>query len=221
MQEHVDLDRLTRRTRRLEYEDGLTDLQNALVFLLLGLAGGFFMSPLGIRFYVRSLLEYEDLTMIGLIGLFALFVFVTFGARRLIMRYRREVLWKNIGQVEPLRWQVDSRVSILAAAVWLVVVIVGMVLFSGDPMDLDASMRVVIAAGGLATGLIYLMLGRTLQVNRFQWLGITAGLASGALMILPISAAAGWAAFGVIWAVGLSISGLSAYRGLRAAEKQG
>lgn len=208
----LDLDALTRKTRRLEFEDGLNDLQNALVFLMLGLASAFFISPAGIRFYIRAMLEYKDLALVGLIGLFALFVLITFGARRLIMRYRREFLWQDLGRIEPLRWQVDRKISVLAAAVYLIVVISGLILFTRDPMDFNAGLRVVAAAAGVATGLIYFAMGRTLQLLRYQWVGIIAGLTSGVLMALPLSAAVGWVGFSLIWGVGLTISGMSGLR---------
>jgi MFS family permease len=220
MQEYVDLDGLTRRTRRLEFEDGLNDLQNALVFLLAGLMAALFMSPFGIRLYVRVLQENKELTVIGLVGLFALFVVITFGARRLIMRYRREALWKDLGQIEPLRWQVDRRISVLAVAVWLIMFIAGMFFLSRDPMDLDAGMRLVIASAGVATGLIYFMLGQALELNRYRWLGLAAGLASGLIVVAPVSAAAGWMGFSVIWALGLTISGISALRKIQSKGKQ-
>jgi hypothetical protein len=221
MEQHVDLDGLTRKTRRLEFEDGLNDLQNALVFALLGLLGLFFFSPWGMEFYVRALVTNHDLTTVALIGLFALFILVTYGARRLIMSYRRRVLWKGRGDFEPLRWQVDSRTSVLATAVWLVVAIAGMVLFFSRSMDLEAGMRVIAAAAGLATGVIYYALGASLKVKRYRWVGGVAGLLSLGLMPLPISAAAAWLIFSLIWTLSLLIAGVIALRQKLAAVRQG
>ena len=212
MDQRVDLESLTRKTRRIEFEDGLNDLQNALVFALLGLLGLFFFSPWGMEFYVRALVTNHDLTTVALVGLFALFILVTYGARRLIMSYRRRVLWKGKGQFEPLRWQVDSRMSVLATAVWLVVAIAGLVLFFGDTMSLESGMRVIAAAAGLATGVIYYALGVSLKVNRYRWVGAVAGLLSLGVMPLPISAAAAWLIFSLIWALSLLIAGVLAFR---------
>jgi len=212
MQERMDLEGLTRRTRRIEFGDGLNDLQNALVFGLVGLLGAFFLSPGGIRLYVRALLANRELTLVGLIGMFALFVLITFGARRLIMSYRRRVLWKGRGNLEPLRWQVDSRASALAGAVWLIATIAGLVLFMRGPMDLDSGMRVVVAASGIATGLIYFMLGHTMRVARYRWVGLMAGLLSAALIPLQISGVASWLAFAGIWVGALLVSGTAALR---------
>jgi hypothetical protein len=173
------------------------------------------------EFYVRALVTNHDLTTVALIGLFALFIVVTYGARRLIMNYRRRVLWKGRGQFEPLRWQVDSRTSALATAVWLVVAIAGLVLFFGHSPNLDAGMRVIAAAAGLATGVIYYALGASLQVERYRWVGAVAGLLSLGLMPLPVSAAAAWLIFSVIWSLSLLIAGVIAFRQTLADVRRG
>ena len=213
MNERIDLDSLTRNTRRLEFEDGLNDLQNSLVFLLLSLLGTLFMSTAGITLYMRAMIFNEEITTIALLALIPLFVLITFGARRLIARYRKQVLWRHLGEVEPFRWQVDSRVSVLAAAIWLAVVIVGLFAFAGDPMDLDADMRVLVAAGGIATGVIYFAMGQTLGIQRYRWVGLIGGLLSAALIITPLNVGLSWLAFGLIWMVMLMVSGIYALRG--------
>lgn len=64
----------------------------------------------------------------------------------------------------------------LAAAIWLAVVIVGLFVFAGDPMDLDADMRVLVAAGGIATGVIYFTMGQPLAIQRYRWVDLIGGL---------------------------------------------
>jgi hypothetical protein len=213
MNEYVDLDALTRKTRRLEFDDGLTDLQNSLVFLFLGLSGAFFMPTAGLMLYMRAILYNEELTIVALIGLIALVVLITFGLRRLIERYRKQVLWKDMGEMEPFRWQVDRRASVLATVIWLVVLITGLALFSSDPMDLDAGMRVIIAAGGVATGVVYFVMGRSLEISRYLWVAIIGGSLSAAIMVLPFNTGISWLVFGLIWMVTLLVSGVTALRG--------
>ena len=135
--------------------------------------------------------------------------------------HRRRVLWKERGQFEPLRWQVDSRTSVLATAVWLVVAIAGLVLFFGRSQDLDSGMRVIAAAAGLATGVIYYALGVSLKVDRYRWVGAVAGLLSLGMMPLPISAAAAWLIFSAIWGLSLLIAGIIAFRHTLANVKKG
>ena len=210
MNEYVDLDALTRNTRRLEFDDGLNDIQNSLVFLLLGLLGAFFMSTAGITLYMRAMIFNQEITTIALIAVIPLFVVITFGSRRLIDRYRKQVLWRDLGEVEPFRWQVDRRASVLATVILLAVVIIGLAIFSGDPMDLDASMRVIIAAGGIATGVVYFVMGRSLEISRYVWVGIIGGLLSAAIMVLPFNVGVSWLFFGLIWMVTLLVSGIIA-----------
>ncbi len=212
MEKHIDLDELTRNTRRLEFEDGLNDFQNALVFLILGGLASLFMSTAGITLYMRAMLYNQEITMIGLIALIPLLYLVLFGIRRLIQRYRREVLWRHLGEIEPFRWQVDRKVNVLATLIWLVVVIGGLLFVVRDPMDLDLDMRIIAGAGGIATGVVYFGMGQSLALSRYRWVGIVGGLLSAALIITPLKFSSSWLVVGVIWAVVLVVSGYLAFR---------
>jgi hypothetical protein len=212
MEPYVDLDLLTRSTRRLEFEDGLNDFQNGLIFLILGLLASLFMSTRGITWYIRAMLFNQELTTIGLLALIPLLYLIMFGLRRLIRKYRREVLWRHLGEMEPFKWQVDRRISVLATVVWLIVMVVGLLLVVRDPMDLDADMRVIAGAGGVATAVIYLALGRSLGIARYRWVGVVGGLLSILLMIGPFNVSNSWLALGIIWALGLTVSGAVAFR---------
>jgi hypothetical protein len=141
-----------------------------------------------------------------------MFYLITFGMRRLILRYRRDVLWRHLGEVEPFKWQVDRRFSILATVIWLVVVVIGFIFLSEDPMDLDASMRVIAAAGGVATGVIYVAMGRSLALERYRWVGIVGMVLSALLIFVPLRVSLSWIAFGIVWAVILGVSGSLALR---------
>jgi uncharacterized membrane protein len=73
----------------------------------LGLLCAFCYSTGGITFYVRSLVLHRDLTLLALVALLALFVPITFAVHRLIQSVRARWIWKDHGQVVPLRVQVD------------------------------------------------------------------------------------------------------------------
>jgi uncharacterized membrane protein len=212
MEGEWNLDELTRRTRRLEFEDGLNDMQNGLVFLLLGLMCGVFFSSAGMAFYVRALVLYREITIVALVALLPLFVLLTFGVRSLIHHARTRFIWKNRGQIVPLRWPVDRRVTLVAGIVWIILAIAGWAGLSGGAMDLDAGMRVMVAAGGVATGLIYFTMGRSMRIGRYRWVGALGAMLSAALAFLPLSFAWSWPAFGVIWAALLFTSGGIALR---------
>ncbi len=212
MEQKLDLDALTRNTRRLEFEDGLNDFQNALVFLILGGLTSLFMSTAGLTLYMRAILFNEEITTIALLALIPLLYLIMFGIRRLILRYRKEVLWRDLGEMEPFKWQVDRRVSVLATAIWLIVVIGGLFLIAGDPMNLDADMRIIAGAGGIATGVTYFAMGQSLALARYRWVGIIGGLLSAVLIFSPLGFSYSWVVLGIIWTGTLGTSGFLAYR---------
>lgn len=212
MENQINFEEITRRTRRLEFEDGLNDLQNGFVFLLFSLLSAFFFSRAGLTFYMRGMIYQPEIMTIGLITLIPLLVLLTFGGRRLISRVRRKVLWRGQGEIVPLKWQVDRRITILAAGIWLIVSFVGLTWLSQGRIRLDADMRIMIAAGGLATGIVYVGMGRSLGIQRYQWVGIIGGLLSTLLMFVPLPYVGSWLAFGAIWTSVLGVSGTIALR---------
>jgi hypothetical protein len=212
MQNEIDFEDLTRQTRRLEFEDGLTDLQNAFVFLLMGLLGTVFFSTWGLMLFIRGILFNEELTMLALLAIIPLLVLIMFGGRRLIQRIRRDILWRERGEIVPLKWQVDSKLSVLAFTVWLALTLIGLKTVSRWSMEMDSALRVMIGAAGVATGVVYFAMGRTLRVQRYLWVGPLGGILSLLLMVVPVPSGYSSAVFGVVWCSLLTISGLAALR---------
>ena len=208
----VDLDELTRQTRRQEFMDGLNDLQTGLVFLLLGALGAFGFSAAGMTFYVKALIWNRELTILGLIALLALFVLLAFGARRGVEYLRGKVLWKGAGQAVPLRVQARWPATAAATGVVVILIVAGLVVLPTSALDLDGIMRLLAATSGAGTGIIYLAMGRELGLRRLQWVGLVGSLLSAALFFLPLTAAQSWLALGVIWAATLLVSGGLALR---------
>lgn len=207
-----DYEELTRNTRRVEFNDGLQDFQNAAVFLILGLLGGLFLSPQGMEFYARAWFLERELTAIAFIGLIALFVLIAFGMRRFMRWIRLRYLWPSEGRIEPLKWQVSRSASVIGGVVWLMVFFFGLALVQRTEMDLDAGMRVVIGASGVGTGVLYFLLGRELGLTRYRWVGVTGALVSLAMLFLPLKASMSWILFGIQWSLILLVSGASALR---------
>lgn len=203
---------LTRNTRRIEFNDGLQDFQNAAIFLFLGLLGGLFLSPQGIEFYVRAWLFERELATIAFIGLIALSVFLSFGLRRLLHWIRFRYLWTSEGRVKPLKWQVNLSASVIGGAVWLLVFFFGLMLVQRTELDLDAGMRVVVGASGVGTGVIYFLVGRELRLTRYRWVAAAGALGSFTILLLPLKASVSWIVFGVQWSLILLLSGSMALR---------
>jgi hypothetical protein len=208
----VNLDELTRTTRRREFEDGLADLVNAGVFLVIGLLGWLFFSPAVVRWYIAALIQYREITMIGLFALVPLLVLLVFGARRIMDRIRRATIWKDSGFVKSLRWQVSWRVNLLASAVSIIMIVVANWLMDKGLLDQEQVLRALVFSVGVATGIVFFGMGMDLKLRRYLWVGIAGGAISATIMILPTAFSVSWLLFGVIWMMILSFSGVCAFR---------
>jgi hypothetical protein len=208
----VDLDELTRQTRRQDFVDGLNDLQTGLIFLLLGALGAFLFSTAGMTLYVEALVRNRELTILGLVALLGLFALLAFGARRGVEYLRGQILWKDEGQAVPLRVQVRWPATAAAAGVVVILILAALVWLPTSPLDLAAAMRALAATSGAGTGILYLALGSELGLRRLQAAGLVGGLLSAAIFFLPLTAAGSWLALGGIWAATLFVSGGLALR---------
>ena len=215
MEKKLDFEEMTRRTRRLDFEDGLTDLQVSAVFLVMCLAAAIFFSTAGLTWFARALILQREITFVALVGIFGCFILVAFGSRRLIARVRREYFWKDRGEIVPLPVGVDRWVSVLSVAVFLILMVLGLwVLLQGGRGN-EAILRLLIAASGVATGITYLGMGRSLRLNRYLLVGVFGGLLSSLLFFIPLTFSESWLGLGVIWTAVLLISGLYALRRTR------
>lgn len=215
MEKKLDFEGLTRQTRRLDFEDGLTDLQVSALFLVMCLGAAFFFSTAGLTWFTKALILQREITLVALAGIFGCFILGAFGSRRLIARVRREYIWKDRGEIVPLPVQVDRWVSVLSVAVFLILMIFGLwVLLQGGSDD-EPILRLIIAASGVATGITYLGMGRSLRLNRYLPVGFVGGLLSGVLFFIPMTWSESWLGLGVIWTTVLLISGLYALRRTR------
>ncbi len=215
MEKRLDFEGLTRQTRRLDFEDGLTDLHVGALFLVMSLAATFFFSASGLTWFTKALILQPDITKVALVGIFGCFLLVAFGSRRLIARVRREYIWKDRGEIVPLAVGVDRWVHVLAAAAFLILTTLGLwVLLRGRSGD-EAILRLLVAASGVATGITYLGMGLTLRLNRYLYVGFAGGLLSGVLFFFPLTFSGSWLVFGAIWTTVLLISGLYALQRIR------
>ena len=212
MEDRLDFEELTRQTRRLDFEDGLTDLQVSAAFLVMSLAAAFFFSTTGLTWFARSLILQREITYVALVGFFGGFILVAFGSRRVIARVRREYFWKDRGEIVPLPVQVDKWVSVLSAAIFLTLLIFGAWVLLRSGTDEEAILRLIIAASGVATGITYLGMGRSLRLNRYLPVGFVGGLLSGVLFFVPLTYSESWLGLGAIWTTILLTSGLYALR---------
>ena len=215
MEREIDFEEITLRTRRMDFEDGLTDLQVSALFLVMSLGAAFFFSTSGLTWFTKALILQREITLVALVGIFGCFILGAFGSRRLIARVRRGYIWKDRGEIVPLPVGVDRWVSVLGAAVFLTLTIFGLRILLRGGSDDEATLRLLVAASGVATGITYLGMGRSLRMNRYLCVGIAGGLLSVVLFFVPLTYSGSWLGLGAIWTTILLASGLYALRRTR------
>ena len=79
-------------------------------------------------------------------------------------------------------------------------------------LDSFAVVRALVAASGIATGVVFVGMGLSLRLPRFIWVGIIGGMLSAVIFALPVPIPASWVMMGAIWAIVLAISGGRAFQ---------
>ncbi len=207
-----EIDNLTRQTRKREFDDGLVDILYGVFFLVMGLAGWFWSSAVGLRWFAVAMVQRRDITIIALLALALAFVLTMRGSRRLIEWIRRSFLWQETGYVEPLKWQVRRSVTLIAGFASLALIILAVWLMAIGSLSEEAVLRTLAAAASLGTAIMYLGMGIDLRFRRYKAVGI-AGLILSAIILTQTTAfSESWLLLGVGWMAILTVSGLWALR---------
>ncbi|NIS80550.1 MAG: hypothetical protein GTO14_10180 [Anaerolineales bacterium] len=220
MDTHLDLDELTRSTRRLEFEDGLVDLMNASVFLVVTLLLASIYSTSWMRLYFRLAVKHPNLMLVVLIALAPMMALLLIVSRQIIEHTRRNILWKESGYVKPLRGYVDWRINAFAALVLIFLTCMAAWGTMRGNFAPGTDLRTLAGGVGIATGIIYFGIGKTLNLPRYSKVGFAGGLLSAAIPFLSISFSFSWTLLGSIWAVLLAISGVVGLRRARQASSE-
>jgi hypothetical protein len=200
MNDHFDLDELTKKTKRLEYEDGLRDFQLGLIFLIVGLANWFIFTPAGLEIFARTMIRLQGLVLPALGGFIGLIFLLAFGSERIMERIRRATFWRESGFVKPLRrGVVKNRIMVLATIVLLGIVIGSVWLMARGSLSQEVALRSIPASIGFSTAVIFISLGTNLGLRRYLIVGVTGFLLSTII--------------GIGWAVIFAISGAWALNG--------
>lgn len=208
-----DVDRLIQQTRRYEFADGLRDLQLAGVVALVGGLAAFIYLPEGIQIYMQWTIWFNEnwgrlAAYLPMLLFFLALLLLLTASVRVIRSVRRRWLWRDTGMAEPRTWGMSRPATIAAALVVLVSLIGGVVLFSRGVVKADFVLRMIWTANGWALGVELYLMGRKLDLPRYRWIGGLGGLASTALLFLPLTFGASALAFAIGWAVILGASGL-------------
>jgi hypothetical protein len=229
MNNHFDLDELTKKTKRLEYEDGLRDFQIGAIFLVMGLANWFIFIPEGMELLMRTAIRFKDykgLWIVVLVGIIALTYLLAIGSEKVMERIRRATFWRESGFVKPLRrGVVKNSVMVLATIVLLGIIIGSVWLMARGSLSQEVALRSIPASIGFATVAIFISIGVNLRLRRYVIVGVSGAILSGIILLLEMSFATAFLWTGVGWAVIFSISGLwalgSALRNLRQEMQNG
>ncbi len=208
----TDVQGLIRRTQQYEFGDGLRDLQLSLILGLGGLMIWFLFSP----WWVALLSEL--VRRFGRWAAWAGMLWVLFPALAawamlaLMGMVRRRWLWARTGNVTPARMVVPRRVNLVAAAIVLIGIAGGVMLWRRGVVDDVFALRMLWAATGWSFGYTLYGVGRGIGIARYVWIGLIGGLASSLVLFFSISFSQAALALGLGWAAILAASGVVTLR---------
>lgn len=208
--EHID--KLTRQTRRREFDDGLMDILNGGVFLLLGIANWFVFSAAGMSWLATAFIKRQEIAILALLAVVPALLLAIYGLRRLIARIRRAYLWKESGYVESLRWQVSKWINIIAVLGSVTLIAVAVRLMIGGSITEEQVLRAVATSVSLGTAIVYLGMGIDLRIRRYVVVGLAGLVLSAIVLAQAVSFSESWLMVGIGWMAILTVAGLWALR---------
>jgi hypothetical protein len=212
MNQAVDLNGLTKATRRRQFDDGLVDLAIGAGILVLGLLEWFLFSPGGLRWWTLTVVNDRDLALVGVLGLAALIIGGAYGVRRLIERIRISTIWIDSGFVKPLSRQASWPTILFSVAVILGMTIGAAWLMATGRIGTESALRTLVASTGIATGIIFFGIGVSLDLRRYLAVGLVGGALSALILFMSVSFSIAWLILGIVWIVVLGVSGVWALR---------
>jgi len=212
MKNLTDIDKLTKDTRRYEFADGLVDITYGIIFLALGLLCWFFFSYTGLRLFITALIVNREITILGMVLIFSLFILLAFGSQRIAQRIRQAKLWKKSGFVKPLRMQVRWPIQLIAAAISITSIVTAFGLMLKGHLTKEAVLQTLVFSAGLATSITFIGLGIDLKIRRYLSVGVCGMVISIVILLLQLSFSTSWLLWGISWMVVLAISGIWALR---------
>ena len=207
-----NVDQLIQKTRRYEFADGLRDLQLAGVVALVGGLAALTYLPEGIRVYMQWTIWFNEnwgrlATYLPMLLFLLAMLLLMAGSVRAIRSVRRRWLWRGTGMAEPRTWGMSRPATIAAALIMLISLIGGVLLWMRGVVEADFALRMIWTASGWALGVELYLMGRTLDLPRYRWIGGLGGLASTVILFRPLTFGASALAFAVGWSVVLATSG--------------
>jgi hypothetical protein len=208
----TDVQGLIRKTQQYEFVDGLRDLQLSIILGLGGVVIWFVFSPWYVRLLQTLIARYGRWAAWSGMIVVVLPALAAWAMLALMRFLRRRWLWVSSGTANPHRIVVPRRVNLIAAALLVVGIGVSVLLRARGIVDDAFVLRALWAATGWSFGYTLYGVGRHIGLPRYLWIGAVGGLASTAILLLPLSFAAAALALGLGWCVVLAASGFICLR---------
>jgi hypothetical protein len=207
MNTQLNVEQLMQQTRRYEYDDGLRDVQLAVMFLSAGAMVWLAFNEAWLEYWIGLAATFGRWVMFASMALVFLPALLTWGALGLMNIVRRRWLWRKSGIVKAARWHVSRRVTVVAAVILLAGLGAAYGLIRLGIAKGDLLLRMLWSATGWSFGYTLVGVGREIGIPRYVRVGVLGGLASTLLLILPLSFGQGTLALSVLWSLLLTISG--------------
>jgi hypothetical protein len=208
----ADVPGLIRRTQQYEFIDGLRDLQLSIILGLGGAMIWFAFSPRWASLLQTLIARFGRwATWTGMVVVFlpALAAWAMLGLMRFL---RRRWLWVSSGTANPHRIVVPRRVNLIAAALLVIGIGIGVLLWAQGIVGDVFALRALWAATGWTFGYTLYGVGRHIGLARYVWIGAIGGVASSVPLLVPLGFASAALALGLGWCVVLAGSGFICLR---------
>lgn len=202
-----DVQGLIRRTQRYEFSDGLRDLQLALLLGLGGVMVWFVFSPWWARLLGLLVLRFGRWAAWAGMLWVLLPALAAWGMLAVMRSLRRRWLWARSGEVTPFKVIVPRRVNVVAAAILVIAIGGGVLLWSRGAVDVGFALRMLWAATGWSFGYTLLGVGKEIGLARYVRVGVVGGVGSSLLLVLPLDFGQAALALGLGWCAILAVSG--------------
>jgi len=205
-----EIDELTFRTRRREFEDGLFDLAMGLVFIAFSIPCAILFTDTGMYRLTAGLIFDRTGTLLLLLLVYLLMLVTPWLTRRAITYLRRKFIWSDAGFTTPLPRAVSWKMTLLSALANVLVVIGGAAGWYGGLLTDEMALSLLPAAAGLSTVILLLALASEMDLPRYRWVAVSGLILSILIPILKVGNGTTWLIFGLGWMALLLVSGLSA-----------
>lgn len=212
----VTIQQWQRKTERTEFIDGVRDFHTALHWLMPGLIFwiGFDLSGVWSPIVndLKQLMGDGIATIVILFVTFVVPLLISFGVMRWMNEVlRRRWLWRESGLIKPKSWVVPRAFILGSLALSMGIFLIGGLL-AIQTQDLRWFFWGLLIGCGWSQSVFFIILGRRLQLPRYQVLAVIGAVASPFILLLPLTTGLMGFVFSLFWALLFITSGILGVR---------